>query len=399
MSGSVPRRILGPLQELLSRATAGAVFLIAAAAVALVWANSPLRVSYADLWGTDIVVGLGRVAIRQDLRHWVNDGLMTLFFLLAGLEIKRELTSGELRDRRRAALPVLAALGGMVVPALLYLVANAGHAGVPGWGMAMPTDLALVLGVLALASPRVPTSLKAFVVTLAIADDVGTIVAVLVAYSHDAGAWWALAALAVVGAVVLLRRIHVRWTPVYVVLGMCLWLAMRAAGLNPTLAGVAMGLLAPAEPYERPAGREHDPPVARAEHLLLPWVTFAVLPLFALANGGVELSAAPLTDPAGFRVAAGLTLARLIGKLAGIVGVSWLAVRAGVGRLPADVRWPHLMGVGVVAGIGFTVSLYVSELAFGGTGTLADAARMGVLLSSVVSGAVGLVILRTVGSD
>ena len=186
MSGSVPRRILGPLQELLSRATAGAVFLLAAAALALVWANSPFRASYTDLWGTDVVVGVGRWAIREDLRHWVNDGLMTLFFLLAGLEIKRELTSGELRDRRRAALPVLAALGGMVVPALLYLVANAGHAGVRGWGMAMPTDMALVLGVLALASPRVPTSLKAFVVTLAIADDVGTIVAVLVAYSHDA---------------------------------------------------------------------------------------------------------------------------------------------------------------------------------------------------------------------
>ncbi len=395
MSGSVPRRILGPLQELLSRATAGAVLLLAAAAVALVWANSPLRASYTDLWGTEVVAGVGRWAIRQDLRHWVNDGLMTLFFLLAGLEIKRELTSGELRDRRRAVLPVLAALGGMVVPALLYLVANAGHAGVRGWGMAMPTDMALVLGVLALASPRVPTSLKAFVVTLAIADDVGTIVAVLVAYSHDAEAWWALAALAVVGTVVLLRRIHVRWTPAYVVLGVCLWLAMRAAGLNPTLAGVAMGLLAPAEPYERPAGREHSPPVARAEHLLLPWVTFAVLPLFALANGGVELSAAPLTDPAGFRVAAGLTLARLIGKVAGIVGVSWLAVRTGVGRLPADVRWPHLMGVGVVAGIGFTVSLFVAELALGGTGVLADAARMGVLFSSVLSGAMGLVILRT----
>ncbi|MDX6610768.1 MAG: Na+:H+ antiporter, NhaA family [Solirubrobacterales bacterium] len=399
MSGSVPRRILGPLQELLTRSTAGAVFLLAAAAVALVWANSPVRASYADLWGIDLVVGAGRWAIREDLRHWVNDGLMTLFFLLAGLEIKRELTSGELRDRRRAALPVLAALGGMVVPALLYLVANAGHAGLRGWGMAMPTDMALVLGVLALASPRVPASLKAFVVTLAIADDVGTIVAVLVAYSHDAEAWWALAALVVVGAAVLLRRIHVRWAPLYVVLGGCLWLAMRAAGLNPTLAGVAMGLLAPAEPVERPSGRGHGPPVARAEHLLLPWVTFAVLPLFALANGGVELSAAPLTDPAGFRVAAGLTLARLIGKVAGIVGVSWLAVRAGVGRLPAGVRWPHLVGLGVVAGIGFTVSLFVSELAFGGTGTLADAARMGVLLSSVVGGAVGLVILRTVASD
>jgi len=163
--------------------------------------------------------------------------------------------------------------------------------------------------------------------------------------------------------------------------------------------GVAMGLLAPAQRCEQSADLEGGPPVARAEHLLLPWVTFAVLPLFALANAGVELTAAPLTDPAGFRVAAGLTLARLIGKVVGIVGVSWLAVRVGVGRLPTDVRWRHLAGVGVVASIGFTVSLFVSELAFGSTGSLADAARMGVLVSSILGGAAGLVILRTAGSD
>jgi NhaA family Na+:H+ antiporter len=425
----VPRRILRPLQELLSSSTAGAGLLLAAAALALAWANSPFRGSYADLWGTDLVVGVGHWAIREDLRQWVNDGLMTLFFLLAGLEIKRELTSGEMRDRRRAVLPVLAALGGMLVPALLYLAANAGFPGVRGWGMAMPTDMALVLGVLALASPRVPTSLKAFVVSLAIADDVGTIVAVLVAYGHDAEAAWALLALAEVGVILVLRRIHVRWTPVYVVLGACLWLVMRAAGLNPTLAGVVMGLLAPPEPFQSPAvvsreatriatetadepsppdadvplwlhlawlANESVPPLARAEHLLLPWVSFVVLPLFALANGGVELSAVPLSDPAGFRVAVGLTVARLIGKVVGIVGVSWLAVRIGVGRLPAGARWSHMAGVGAVAGVGFTVSLFVSELAFGGTG-LSDAARMGVLLSSVVSGIVGLVVLRVVG--
>jgi NhaA family Na+:H+ antiporter len=417
------------LQELLSSATAGGGLLLAAAAVALVWANSPFRGSYADLWGTHLVVGAGRWAIREDIRHWVNDGLMTLFFLLAGLELKREFTSGELRDRRRAALPVLAALGGMVIPAVLYLAGNVGHAGARGWGMAMPTDMALVLGVLALASPRVPTSLKAFVVSLAIADDVGTIVAVLVAYSHDAQAGWAMVAVAVVGGIVVLRRIHVRWLPAYVILGGALWLAMRAAGLNPTLAGVALGLLAPAEPFQRPAvvsgeairiaaetadepsppdadvprwlqlswlANEAVSPLARAEHLLLPWVSFAVLPLFALANAGVELSVAPLSDPAGFRVAVGLTIARLIGKVVGILGVSWLAVRAGVGRLPADVRWSHMAGVAALAGIGFTVSLFVSELALGSTG-LADAARMGVLLSSVVSGVVGLIVLRSVG--
>jgi Na+:H+ antiporter, NhaA family len=422
----VPRRVLRPLQELLSSSTAGAGLLLGAAAVALAWANSPFRGTYADLWGTDLVIGLGRWTIREDLRQWVNDGLMTVFFLLAGLEIKRELTSGHLRDPRRAVLPIFAALGGMVVPALLYLAANAGYAGDHGWAMAMPTDMVLVLGVMALASPHVPTSLKAFVVSLAIADDVGTIVAVLVAYSRDAEAGWALVAVAVVAAILVLRRIHVRWIPVYVLLGTCLWLAMRAAGLNPTLTGVAMGLLAPAEPFQRPAAvsreamriaaetadepsppdadvpvwlhlarlaNEAVPPLARAEHLLLPWVSFAVLPLFALANGGVELSATPLSQPAGFRVAAGLTVARVLGKVVGIVGVSWLAVRIGVGRLPDRVRWMHLVGAGALAGIGFTVSLFVSELAFDGA-ALSDAARMGVLLSSVASGAVGWLVLR-----
>jgi NhaA family Na+:H+ antiporter len=393
-----PRRVPRALQELLSSSAAGAGLLFVAAILALAWANSPFRGAYADLWATDLVLGAGRWAIREDLRHWMNDGLMTLFFLLAGLEIRRELASGELRDRRRAVLPVLAALGGMAVPALLYLVANAGYAGSRAWGMAMPTDLVLAVGVLALASPRVPTGLKAFVVSLAIADDVGTIIAVLIGYSHDADLGWAFVALGVVGLVLVLRRVHVRWVPAYVLLGGCLWLAMRAAGLTPTLAGVAMGLLAPSEPVRRPAAGEEPPALARAEHLLLVCVNAAVLPLFALANAGVELSAAPLSDPAGLRVAAGLTAARLIGKVVGIVGVSWLAVRAGVGRLPADVRWPHVVGVGALAGIGFTVSLFVSELAFGGTG-LSDAAGMGVLLSTVLSGAVGLVVLRWAGGE
>jgi NhaA family Na+:H+ antiporter len=287
------------LQELLSSSAAGAGLLLVAAILALVWANSPFRGTYADLWGTDLVLGAGRWAIREDLRHWMNDGLMTLFFLLAGLEIRRELTSGELRDRRRAVLPVLAALGGMAVPALLYLLANAGHAGIRGWGMAMPTDLALVVGVLALASPRVPTGLKAFVVSLAIADDVGTIVAVLIGYSHDSEAGWALVALGVVALVLVLRRVHVRWVPVYVMLGGCLWLAMRAAGLTPTLAGVAMGLLAPPEPVRQPAAGEEAPPLARAEHLLLLCVNAAVLPLFALANAGVELGGGIVGDALG----------------------------------------------------------------------------------------------------
>lgn len=383
--GSSARRSLRPLQEFLSSSTAGAAALLVAVVLALIWANSPLRDTYADLWSREIVVGVGRWAIRDDLRHWVNEALMTLFFLLAGLEIKRELTSGELRDRRAAALPVLAALGGMVVPAVLFLAVNTGSAGQRGWGMAMPTDMALVLGVLALASPRAPTALKAFVVSLAIADDVGTIVAVLVAYSDGWHLGWAVAAGGIVLAVVVLRRTRVRWVPAYVALGVALWIAMRSAGLNPTLAGVAMGLLAPPAPVDSPA---------RAEHVLLPWVNFVVLPLFALANAGIALSAGPFRDAAGLRLILGLTFARLIGKVVGIVGVAWIAVRLGVGRLPAGLTWSHLAGAAAVAGIGFTVSLFVGELAFSGT-PLSEAATTGVLVSSFVSGLVGWLVLRS----
>jgi NhaA family Na+:H+ antiporter len=387
--GSSASRALRPLQEFLSSSTAGAAALLVAVVLALIWANSPLRDTYSELWGRELVLGVGRWAIRDDLRHWVNEALMTLFFLLAGLEIKRELTSGVLRDRRTAALPVLAALGGMAVPALLFLAINAGSAGQRGWGMAMPTDLALVLGVLALASPRAPTTLKAFVVSLAIADDVGTIVAVLVAYADGWHLGWAAVAGGILLAVVVLRRNHVRWVPAYIALGVALWIAMRAAGLNPTMAGVAMGLLAPPTPVDGPA---------RAEHVLLPWVNFVVLPLFALANAGIVVSVGPFRDAAGLRLILGLTFARLIGKMLGIVGVAWIAVRLGVGRLPAGLTWSHLAGVAAVAGIGFTVSLFVGELAFSGTSSgtpLAEAATTGVLVSSVVGGLVGWLVLRS----
>jgi NhaA family Na+:H+ antiporter len=429
---TVPRRVLRPLQEFLSTSTAGGFALIAAAAVALVWASSPWGASYERLWTTQVGLSAGRWVLREDLRGWVNDGLMTLFFLVAGLEIKRELTSGEFRDRRAALLPVAAAVGGMLVPALLYLAVNPASPASRGWGMSMPTDIALTLSVLALASRRAPPGLKAFVLTLAIVDDVGTIVVMLVAYSGGPQVAWLVGAAAVIVLVVAFERIHVRAWWVYVALGVLLWLVLRASGVNPTIAGVVMGLLAPAVAFQRPRAvsgearriadeTSDDPsppdadvprwltlarlsneavsPLARAEHVLLPWVSFVVLPLFALANAGVAVSASALADAAGNRVAVGLVLARLIGKPAGILLASWLLVRAGLGRLPSGARWSHLLGIGVAASMAFTVSLFIAAIAFGGFPADLQAAKLAIVASAVIGGGFGFLLLRLAPGD
>jgi NhaA family Na+:H+ antiporter len=386
--------VLRPLQEFLSTSAAGGFVLITAAGVALVWASSPWHVGYEELWTTELGVRLGRWAIHEDLRGWVNDGLMTFFFLVAGLEIKRELTSGELRDRRAALVPVAAAIGGMAVPALLYLAVNPGAPGNRGWGMAMPTDIALTLSVLALASRRAPPSLRAFVLTLAIVDDVGTIVVMLVAYSGGPQPAWLAAAAAIVLAVVALERIHVRACSVYVVLGVGLWLALYEAGVNPTVAGVVMGLLAPATTLPD----EAVSPLARAEHFLLPWVSFVVLPLFALANAGVAVSASSLAHAAGSRVAVGLVVARAVGKPLGILMVSWLLVRSGLGRLPSGSTWRHLLGIGVVASMAFTVSLFIAAIAFRTYPAELQAAKIAIVASAVLGGAIGFLLLRAAPS-
>jgi NhaA family Na+:H+ antiporter len=423
----VPRRVLRPLQEFLSTSTAGGFVLIAAGVVALVWASSPWHAGYDQLWTTRSGVRLGGWAIHETLRGWVNDGLMTFFFLVAGLEIKRELTSGDLRDRRAALVPVAAAIGGMVVPAALYVAVNPASPGSRGWGMAMPTDIALTLGVLALASRRAPPSLTVFVLTLALVDDVGTIVVMLVAYSGGPEVAWLAAAVAIVVLIVLLERIHVRAGSVYVALGVSLWLALHQAGVNPTIAGVVMGMLAPAVPFQRPwavseearriadestddptppdadaplwlrlarLSNEAVSPLARAEHVLLPWVSFVVLPLFALANAGVAVSTSALADAANDRVAIGLVVARLVGKPVGILAVTWVLVRTGLGRMPSGARWRHLVGVGVAASMAFTVSLFIAAIGFRTFPAELHAAKIAIIVSAVLGGAIGFLLLH-----
>jgi NhaA family Na+:H+ antiporter len=419
----LPRRVVRPLQSFLDEESSSGIVLLGAAIVALVWANSPWRDSYEELWTTELTLRLGSWSIAEDLRHWVNDGLMSLFFLVVGLEIKRELLTGELRDPRTASVPVVAALGGMVVPALLYVAVNAAGGEARGWGVPMATDIAFAVGVLTIAARHAPSGVKPFLLTLAIVDDIGAILVIALFYSGEI-AWPALgAALALCVAIAGLQRIQVRAAFVYVAIGVGVWLAVFESGVHPTIAGVALGLLTPAVPFQRPRAvsdeahrvadltedepdppdadahhwlglttlsREAVSPLARVEHLLHPWTSFLVIPLFALANAGVRLSGDVLADAATSPVTLGIVAGLVLGKLAGVTLASLAAVRLGIGRLPEGMQTRHVVGVGAVAGIGFTVSIFIAELAFA-DGRVVDLAKIGVLVASALAGALGAV--------
>jgi len=415
-----PRRLPVPLREYLREEAAGGVALTAAAALALAWANSPWRAAYDALWETTLAVRLGRFAIEADLRHWVDDGLMTLFFLVVGLEIKRELVAGELASWRRAALPVLAAAGGMAVPAAIYAAVNAGGPGAPGWGVPMATDIAFALGVLALLGPRVPSSLKVFLLTLAVVDDLGSIAVVALFYSRGVELGTLALAAGLLVVVAALVRAGVWWLPLHVGLGLAVWLTMWHSGVSPALAGVAMGLLTPARPTAPPevardvggalAGQLADDPhpprlremlreargtvplAERLAHDLHPVSAFLVVPLFALANAGISLERGALAGAGAGAVLCGVVAGRVVGKLAGIAAATWLAVRLGLADRPEGASWAQLAGVATVAGIGFTVPLFVADLAFP-DGRFQAPVKVGLLAASVIAGAAGALVL------
>jgi NhaA family Na+:H+ antiporter len=424
----VPRIVLRPLQAFLQTSSASAVVLLGAVVLAIVWANSPWRDTYERVWTTPISVHVGAREITDDLRHAVTDGLMSLFFLVVGLEIKREFVTGELQRWRAASVPVVGAIGGMAVPALIFAVLNRGTQDIRGWGVPMATDIAIALAVLTLAARHAPADLRPFLLTLAIVDDIGAIFVIALFYSQGIE-WPALVMVVLIGfTIVGLQRIHVRATAVYLALGASMWFAMFESGVHATIAGVILGLLTPVNPFQRPRhvseearrtadetvddpsppdadaeswmrlswlSREAVSPLARVEQTLLPWTSFVVLPLFALANAGVELSAGALRDAVGSRITLGIVLGLVVGKLIGVWGSASLAIRLRLGSLPAGAGSRDLAGVGQVAGIGFTVALFVAELAFAeGSSSLAEA-KVGVLAASLLAGVLGSVFLRT----
>ncbi|HEY3723956.1 MAG TPA: Na+/H+ antiporter NhaA [Acidimicrobiia bacterium] len=363
----------------------GGVVLLIATIAALVWANVSFS-SYEQVWSTHLTIGPGSHTITEDLQQWVNDGLMTIFFFVVGLEIKRELVRGELRDPRAASLPVIAAIGGMIVPALLYLAVNAGGAGGRGWAIPMATDIAFAVALLAIAGSRVPPNLKLFLLTLAIVDDIGAIVVIAVFYSGTISMTWLAGAAATVLVVVAVRIAGARSVWVYVLPALVLWLCVFESGVHATIAGVVLGLLTPARPVD---GRDVIEPLEARLH---PWSSCLIVPLFALANAGVHLGGDGIHDALGSAIAWGIVLGLVVGKPLGIVTASAIARRLRVGRLPDGVRFAHLVAAGAAAGIGFTVSLFVADLSY--HGARLDDAKIGILAASVVSGAVGLVLLR-----
>jgi NhaA family Na+:H+ antiporter len=428
-------KIVRPFQDFAHKQSSGGILLILATAVALIWANSPWGEGYAALWHTKLTVGIGDFSISKDLTHWINDGLMAVFFLVVGLEIKREVLVGELSSARNAALPVAAAVGGVVVPAAIYLTINAGTEGSAGWGIPMATDIAFALGILALLGERAPVALKVFLTALAIVDDIVAVLVIAFFYTSEIS-WGALGVgAAFLAALVVANLIGVGRTLVYAVLGIGLWLCFLLSGVHATIAGVLLALTVPAISFINPgafldrgryildrferagekgenvlsneerqaalhalnhAAYELEPPLHELEHTLHPWVVFAIMPIFALANAGVPLGggiADALTSPVALGILAGL----VVGKQLGITLFAWLAVRSGISELPGGINWRHVYGVGWLAGIGFTMSLFITDLAFS-EGSLVDAAKLGILVASVIAGGVGWTILRGASS-
>ena len=373
------RRRARALREFLDTEVAGAVVLLVAVVVALVWANSSFSSSYSDLWHTELSVSVGW-GLDMSLHQVVNDGLMTVFFFVVGLEIKRELVDGELSDPRTAAVPVAAAIGGMVVPALLFAAINASTGTTRGWGIPMATDIAFALGVLAVAGSRLASGAKLFLLTSAVVDDIGAIVVIAVVYSTSISPGALLGAAVVIGMVLLARAAGVQSLVVYVLLGVLLWDAMFESGVHATIAGVVLGLITPA--------RGPHSVAERLEHRLHPLSSFVIVPLFALANAGVRLDVGSLSEPAPRAVALGVVVGLVIGKTVGISAATAIAVKTRIGRLPDGVGAGEVIGMAMVAGIGFTVSLFVTELAFDDP-AIRDAAKTAVLVASVVAAVAG----------
>jgi len=384
------RFVVQPVARFLQVEAAGGVLLLAATIAALVWANSPWSAGYRGTWDAVVSLGVGPFHLAESLGHWVNDGLMALFFFVVGLEIKRELVNGELANRRHAALPALAALGGMVVPATIFVALNAGTPGARGWGIPMATDIAFALGVLTLLGRRIPGSVGILLLGLAIADDIGAIVVIAVFYTEQISLGWLAAAVAGLAVVTVMRRAGVWYVPAYVLVGAVVWLCTLESGVHATIAGVALGLLTPARPGRRDVG---DVSVAeRLETALHPWTSYVVIPIFALANAGIPLSTTALRDATSSRLTIGVVLGLVAGKVIGITSFAWLAVRLRLARLPDELRWGHIVGMGALAGVGFTVSIFVAGLAYDDV-LAQDEAKVGVLVASVVAAALGSALL------
>jgi NhaA family Na+:H+ antiporter len=386
------RRVLTPLQEFINTEVLGGLALLSAAVLALAWANSPWDEQYFDLLSEHISVDGAVFHIDLSIQHWINDALMALFFFVVGLEIKRELVKGELKGFDRAALPAFAAVGGMLLPAAIFFAINAGGPAEHGWGIPMATDIAFALGLLALLGSRISPQLRVFLLALAIVDDIGAIIVIAVFYTGEIQ----LDSLAIAGAIFALiyamRLARVTNFGPYIVLGICAWIAVYESGIHATIAGVVLGLMTPAHPL---SGGETKAPLDRLEHFLHPYTSYLIIPLFALANAGVALTPSRLDDSLSSAATLGIIAGLVIGKPVGILAATALAVRLRIATLPRNTTWPEVAGVGVLAGVGFTVALFINELAFE-SATLIERGKIGILTASLCAATLGLIALLLV---
>lgn len=429
-------RVITPFERFLGGATSGGIVLIVATIAALAIATGLGGDNVHHAWERYLAISSGgRFRLELSLHHWVNDGLMTLFFLLVGLELKHEVMVGELSSARDAALPVVAAFGGMLVPAAIYAVFNAGTPTAPGWGIPMATDIAFAVGIMVLLGDRIPRNLIIFLTALAIADDLGAVLVIAIFYTAQIDMYALRSCGALFVLLVIFNRGGVKHPLPYALVGILLWYYMLASGVHATLAGILIAITIPAraahtpQEFEKRLKELHDElhadradlstpddpmrndkmagianateraaeavqsPLLRMEHALGPWVSFAVIPIFALANAGIDLSAIHWTDVTHSSLALGVIAGLVVGKFLGISLFSWAAVATGVGKLPTGVTWAHVLGVSCLAGIGFTMSLFISDLAFAQPEQVEEA-KLGILLASIIAGAVGYAWLR-----
>lgn len=423
-------KVLSPIQKFLHTETSGGIVLIVFTIFALLWANSKFSESYFQLWHQYITLDFGVINFKYSLHHWINDGLMVIFFFVVGLEIKRELIAGELSSLKKASLPIAGALGGMVLPALIYLIFNYGKEGMSGWGIPMATDIAFVVGLMALLGPKFPLSLKIFVLALAIVDDIGAVLVIAFFYTKEISSTALLAALIILIILFFANRLHIRNLIVYTILGVALWIAFLKSGVHATIAGVLLAFFIPARPkidrekfvqdtsvllneFAEVNHKNHIltdeerlniifeiekkcervlTPLQRIENSLHPWVTFFIIPIFALANAGVEISDnffGELLNP----ISIGIFLGLFLGKQIGIFGFSYLAIKLNLASKLENVNYTKLYGAGILCGIGFTMSLFISNLAFESI-ELLNIAKVGILSASLISGLVGYFITK-----
>jgi NhaA family Na+:H+ antiporter len=425
-------QLLRPAQSFFGKQAFSSLLLLLTTTIALAWANSRFASSYHELWHTHLCLSLGSHRIDKSLIHWINDGLMTFFFFTVGLEIKREVLVGELATARKALLPIVAALGGMLVPGILYVALNHGSPTVSGWGIPMATDIAFALGAVAVFGKRLPVGLRVFLTAFAIADDLGAVFVIALFYTQQIVWHYLVVCIIFVLSLAAANFFWIRWAPLYGLLGLGTWFFVLGSGVHPTVAGIVVALFIPARGKydtdrfvqnvnnimsdfhceEQSCGYSimldkghlnavhalelacHDveTPLQRLEHALHPWVAFGVLPLFALVNAGLTLKGIDLAQASLHPATLGIIVGLVLGKPLGITAFSYLAIKLDLASLPEGVGWPHILGAGMLGGIGFTMSLFISSLSFA-TPELLDGAKLGILLGSLLAAATGLLFL------